>query len=275
MRHRRSGADVARSNLLPFLFVLPMMKRSDTEQPKQPRRPRHDRGSVKATPRDTLLLTWIGEQYAARFDHVVSLVARSPGPGVHPDGLSESAVRQVVDRWRRAGWIGYQQFLAGEPPWLWLTRAGLAAYDLASYKPIPPAIGRLRHIHAVNTVRLHVEKKEDTWISERAIRAGLYAAQSRERDARPIPDGILCTSEGDIAVEVELTQKKPDDLFHKIESLLLAHNPHTHQPAYMAIWFYTPDERIKKALETAREAHINDRYASRRASMVQVILAKV
>ena len=54
--------------------------------------------------------------YAVRFDQVVDLAARYPGPGVHPDGLSESAVRQVVARWRHAGWIGYQQFLAGEPP---------------------------------------------------------------------------------------------------------------------------------------------------------------
>jgi hypothetical protein len=36
-----------------------------------------------------------------------------------------------------AGWIGYQQFLVGEPPWLWLTRTGLAAYNLASYNPAP------------------------------------------------------------------------------------------------------------------------------------------
>ena len=85
-------------------------------QPRKPRRTRHDKGSIKATDRDTILLTWIGEMYAVRFDQVVDLAARYPGPGASPSGLSESAVRQVVDCWRRAGWVGYQQFLAGEPP---------------------------------------------------------------------------------------------------------------------------------------------------------------
>lgn len=80
-----------------------MTEPSTLAQPKKPRRPRHDKGSIKATERDTILLTWIGEMYAVRFDLVADLAARYPGPGVHPDGLSVSAVRQVVDRWRRAG----------------------------------------------------------------------------------------------------------------------------------------------------------------------------
>jgi len=93
-----------------------MTEQPTLAQPNKPRRTRHDKGSIKATERDTILLTWIGEMYAVRFDHVVDLAARYPGPGASPSGLSESAVRQVVDRWRRAGWVGYQQFLAGEPP---------------------------------------------------------------------------------------------------------------------------------------------------------------
>jgi len=104
-----------------------------------------------------------------------------------------------------AGWIGYQQFLVGEPPWLWLTRTGLAAYHLASYNSAPPAISRLHHIHAVNTVRFHIEREDHTWISERAIRAGRSPAPQMEHNTRHIPDGILCTLSGDICIEVELT----------------------------------------------------------------------
>lgn len=241
-------------------------------QPNKPRRPRHDKGSVKATARDTILLTWIGEMYAARFDLVLDLAACYPGPGVHPDGLSASAVRQVVDRWRRAGWVGYQQFLAHDPPWLWLTRAGLAAYDLTGYKAAPPAISRLHHIHAINTVRFDLEDTRRTWISERAIRAGRYPAPQSERNPRHIPDGILCTPSGDICIEVELTQKKPTELFHKMEAVMFAHHPQTHELAYAGIWYYTPDPRIKKALETAREAHAHDRHVGRRAEIVKIIL---
>ena len=96
------------------------------------RKTRHDKGSIKANDRDIILLTCIAEQYAMRFDHVAVLASALPGPGANPEGISESAVRQVVDRWRRAGWIGYQQMLAGEPPWIWLTRASnqsLAPYS--------------------------------------------------------------------------------------------------------------------------------------------------
>jgi len=168
--------------------------------------------------------------------------SRSPPASIPADALR-------VDRWRRAGWIGYQQFLAGEPPWLWLTRTGLAAYHLASYNPALPAISRLHHIHAVNTVRFQIE-----------------------RDTRHIPDGILRTDNGDICIEVELTQKKPDDLFHKMGAVLFAHNPQTHQSAYAGIWYYTPDPRIKKALEVAREAHARDHHVGRRAEVVQIAL---
>jgi len=180
-----------------------------------------------------------------------------------------------VDRWRRAGWIGYQQFLVGEPPWLWLTRTGLAASHLASYNPAPPAISRLHHIHAVNTVRFHLEDERRSWISERAIRAGRYPTPQMERDTRHIPDGILRTPAGDICIEVELTQKKPAELFHKMAAVMFASDPRTHHSAYAGIWYDTPDPRIKKALEAAREAHARDRYVGRRAGIVKIFLVEL
>lgn len=153
-----------------------------------------------------------------------------------------------------------------------MTRAGLAAYDLTHYKPLPPAISRLHHNYAVNSVRFQIERENHTWISERAIRAGLYPAPQMERDTRYIPDGILRTNNGDICIEVELTQKKPDELFHKMGAVMFAHNPQTHQSAYAGIWYYTPDPRIKKALEAASEAHARDRHVGHRAEVVQIML---
>jgi len=194
--------------------------------------------------------------------------SRSPPASIPADAL-------CVDRWRRAGWIGYQQFLVGEPPWLWLTRTGLAAYDLTGYKAALPAISRLHHIHAVNSVRFDLESERRTWISERAIRAGRYLVLQGERDTRHIPDGILCTPSGDICIEVELTQKKPAELFHKMEAVLFASHPQTYGYAYTGIWYYTPDPRIKKALEAAREAHSRDRHMGRRAEIVKIILLEM
>jgi hypothetical protein len=124
-------------------------------------------------------------------------------------------------------------------------------------------------------VRFHIEREGHTWISERAIRAGRYPVPQMERDTRHIPDGILRTNNGDICIEVELTQKKPAELFHKMAAVMFASDPRTHHSAYAGIWYYTPDPRIKKALEAAREAHARDRHMGRRAEIVKIILLEM
>ena len=238
------------------------------------RKTRYDKGSVKATDRDVLLLTWIAEQYAARVNQVGDLMCLHPGPGAHPDGISESAVYQVVARWRKAGWVDYQQMLAGEPAWVWLTRAGLAAYGLTQFKASPPAISRLRHIYAVNDVRVDIQGEEDTWISERMIRAGMYQLPQTEEETRHIPDAILQTDKGEIVIEVELTQKKPDELYKKMYALIHAWDQERSHYRYAGICYYTPDPRIAKALEIAREAHATG-ISERRVHLVQIELIEL
>ena len=157
---------------------------------------------------------------------------------------------------RRAGWIGYQQLLAGELPWLWLTREGLAAYGLRQYKAAKPALNRLHHIHAVNSVRYDLEYDQEKqepgqWISERAIRAGMYTLPQIEGPPH-FPDGIFKTDDGDIAIEVEITQKKPYELYEKIWALVHAWDKSIRHYGYMQVRFYTPDPGIQKALEIAR-----------------------
>jgi hypothetical protein len=237
------------------------------------RKTRHDKGTIKANDRDIVILTWIGDQYAARFDHVVEMARSIPGQGANPDGISISAVRQIVDRWRRASWVGYQQMLAGDPPWLWLTREGLAALDLSEYKAALPAISRLHHIHAINTVRLDIQDDGQEWISERMIRAGMYEPPQTEK-VKHIPDGILKTDEGDYAIEVELRQKKPADIYRKMHALIHAWDQQTFRYGYAGIWYYSPDPRIVKALKIARAGHA-EHMAGNRAALVQVELLEV
>lgn len=237
------------------------------------RKTRYDKGSIKATERDVLLLSWIGEMYAARMDHVGQLICAHPGPGAHPRGVSQSAVSQVVARWRKAGWVGYQQMLAGEPAWVWLTRAGLAAYDLMQFKAAPPAISRLRHIYAVNEVRFLVQGN-DAWISERMIRAGMYQLPQTDQETRHIPDAILQTDNGDIAIEVELTQKKPAEMYAKMYALLHAWDRERSAYRYAGIRYYTPDLRIVKALEIARAEHFEG-ISRQRAHLVEIGIIKI
>src|SRR5579859_7253047 len=241
------------------------------QPPKKPRKTRYDKGSVKANDRDIFALTWIAQQYAMRFDHACQLISMHPGPGVGPEGLSWSAARQVVNRWRKAGWIGYQQMLAGEPAWLWLTREGLAAYGLTQFKAAPPAISRLRHLHAVNEVRLacYEQDEDDTdeWISERMIHAGMFTLPQTP-ETRHIPDGILKRDNGGIyAIEVELRQKKPADIYKKMHALLNTWDNDAMTYFYTGIWYYTPDPGIQKALEIARDAHSKH---SQRTSLIEI-----
>lgn len=228
------------------------------QPPEKPRKIRYDKGSIKANDRDILALTWIAQQYAVRSDHAGQLISMHPGAGVGPEGLSWSAARQVIARWRKAGWVGYQQMLANEPPWVWLTRDGLAAYGLTQFKAAPPAVSRLRHLHAVNEVRLacYEQDEDDTdeWISERMIHAGMFALP-RSEETRHIPDGILKRGDGYYAIEVELRQKKPADIYKKMHALLHAWDKDAFSYFYQGIWYYTPDPHIQKALEVARDAH--------------------
>lgn len=234
------------------------------------RKTRYDRGTIKANDRDILLLTWIADQYAVRFDHVVDLARCYPGPGANPDGLSVSAVRQVVDRWRRAGWVEHRQILAGEPPWVWLTRAGLTAFGFTQYKAAPPALNRIRHIHAINCVRLDIQDEDEgeRWISERMIRAGLFALPELTAETRHVPDAILITAEGHVAIEVELTQKKPDEISHKMYALINAWDRDAFTYAYTGIYYFTPDKRIVKALEIARDGF--DNRLMKRTGLIQI-----
>ncbi len=85
------------------------------------------------------------------------------------------------------------------------------------------------------------------------IHAGLFdLPQSKE--TRHIPDGVLKRGDGYYAIEVELRQKKPADIYKKMHALLHAWDNETFGYLYAGIWYYTPDPHIQRALESARTA---------------------
>src|SRR2546421_3537124 len=64
------------------------------------RKTRSDAGTIKFQARDEYALTWIGDQYGIRLDHLQWLLGRDPGPkAAHTNWISESAARDVVKRW--------------------------------------------------------------------------------------------------------------------------------------------------------------------------------
>ncbi len=242
-----------------------------TNENHTPRKKRSDAGQPQLTHRDLLILPWIAHQYAVRTDQAQVLLSRYPGKPMKEDLISDAVLKDQVHRWsKKARWMGYKRFLAEGPGWLWLTKKGLQTCYLDKiYTSRPPAATRLYHMYAVNEVRLFLEDKGYVWVSERQIRSQLEHVEKGESSG-PIPDGYLEHPNGKIAIEVELTPKKPQDLLEKLHSLAVATEQgpgYSYGRAYPAIWFYVPDEGMKRAVEAAR-AKLRGDFAERISVLV-------
>ncbi len=205
------------------------------------RKTRSDKGLVSFTDRDLHVLPWIAEQYAARRDQVQYLLGLEAGRGATVEGeISESAARQVIERWRRAGWIVQKKVFAEEHPWLWATARLLRQLELP-YKAYEPACVRFAHIFAVNEVRLAIEDvwPQYQWLSERQMRAELPYARGMSQPH--LPDGKLITDRATIIIEMETTVKHLTTLLAILEELT---------STYRTIWYFV-DSRVRPTLEAA------------------------
>ncbi len=105
----------------------------------------------------------------------------------------EARAGAITLGWRRSGYAESARIGPGHP-WVWLTRAGLAACGLP-YAAASPALSRLAHLRAVASVRLALEAAPGYaaagafWRGERRLRArtggrvGLTRAHPRRRGA--------------------------------------------------------------------------------------------
>ena len=155
------------------------------------------------TQRDIDGLVFIAEMYGVQLDQLAAVL------GVRPD-----RARAVAAGWRERGYAESARLGPG-PPWVWVTRSGLAACGLR-YGAVAPALSRLAHIRAVTSVRLALEatagyrQARAYWRGERRLRAGCRVGV---RDH--LPDGeVHWPDEADVpwagecwAVEAELTRK--------------------------------------------------------------------
>ena len=70
-------------------------------------------------------------QYAIRLDQLQWLLGQMPGEGAeHPEWITETAARNVVARWMKAGWVEAEQLRAHDPLWIWPTRKRLRKTNL-------------------------------------------------------------------------------------------------------------------------------------------------
>jgi hypothetical protein len=170
---------------------------------KSPSRRRSDAGQIRLQARDVAGLTILADMYAAPYD---LLAIRA--------GTSDTRLRGVVSRWRRAGLVATGRLSEG-PHWAWLTPAGMRTVG-PKWEAAPPALARLAHIRAALAARMWLEADAD-WANWRAW----WRSERRIRDRRSaaglghLPDGEVIwppvagsPRPGETwAVEVELTPK--------------------------------------------------------------------
>lgn len=213
------------------------------QETKRPRKTRSDKGRVQLRDRDLTSLRWIAEEYAIRLDQLQQLLGREAGPGSkEEDFISDNAARLVVARWKRAHLAEYRKFLVEDPGWVWLTAHGLQELGLP-YKVYEPSLSKLEHLFMVNEVRLMLETQQPdgTWRSEREMRAGVSYIKG---DAPAhMPDAEYITRDGIVAIEVELSAKKPAELQRVLRELT---------DAYSQVWYYVTDT-TRKGLLAAKE----------------------
>lgn len=167
---------------------------------------------VMLTERDTRVLRWVAEQYAVEADVLAWLLGQD-----RP--LSDGRVRQIVERWRRAGLVEARRFFARGRSVVWPTREGLALV-LPGHRARAPKVSMLAHLHAVSLVRLGIERGAlgSEWVSERL----LY--RERQHPRAHVPDGAFTGPDGSpVVVEVELSVKGADRLSRIVSDLTLAH----------------------------------------------------
>jgi hypothetical protein len=158
------------------------------------RRRRGDLGSVRFSKRDAELLAVVGEQFAVTVEQLAMLMGRSFRAG-----------RWLRDRWQRAGWVESRQLLAEGPSLVWLTGFGVRV-ACSPYRRWRPNPAMAAHIEAVTDVRLLLERQRALggWECERELAKMAWSASL----PRPhLPDGVLDTGRGRVAIEVELTLK--------------------------------------------------------------------
>src|SRR5499427_2259158 len=145
------------------------------------------------------------DMYGAQLDQVAAVL-----------GVGESRARAITGSWRRARYAQSARLGPGGP-WVWLTRAGLAACGLP-FPATTPALSRLAHLRAVTAVRLALEATsgyraaDAFWRSERRLRAqvgGRVGLRQHIPDGEVHwPDGTRAAWAGECwAVEAELTRK--------------------------------------------------------------------
>jgi len=226
---------------------------------KKKRAPREDKGIPRLEERDLIVLRWILQMYAVRFDQLQVLLARhSPKKEelVDPEHVSPSTVRTHLRRWKALKLVEYTKILASkdEPLWCWISSYGLQylAHEedeqgktiIYSYF-LPKPNYHLPHIYLINQARLLIEQQYPgySWRSERQL-LKQQAARPKAIKQKHITDGLIYRPDGRaIALEVERwdkSEKRLDEILPELAQ------------TYHRVWYFVSKE-ARTAVMKARE----------------------
>ena len=196
------------------------------------RRRRCDFGSVRISERDAQLLLLIGEQYAITVDQLARLIGRT-----------YRTARWLRDRWQRAGWVVSRPLVAGGPSLIWLSHQGTRVAQ-SPYRTWDANPGMAAHVEAVTEMRLLLERqlRLGEWESERMLGKS-YGPRSQTR--LHLPDAVLVTERGRVAIEVERTLKSRARLEEIVGDL---------GERYQHVWYFAAARLVPKLSDVAASA---------------------
>ncbi len=183
-------------------------------------------GAVRSS-RGMLVLHWLCEQVAARYDHLEALT-----------DMGKTQVSMMVRELRESGYVQARRIMLGEHMWVFPTPAGIKACGL-TYNARRRSLMSLPHVAAINDVRLHIQRNSEQtdWISERRL-------YTEPTPGVHVPDGLAIYEGRRVAIEVELTIKKTHLVRAKLDAM---------EPRFDAVLYFcapAPFGRMTKLMET-------------------------
>lgn len=226
--------------LLPKNAVLKRVSGIDPQKP-------HKNKNLHFTQREIEVLTWIGEQYAVRLDHLQVLLGRGAKHKTIEEGkVAAKSVRNLLYRkWKPLGLVKTNKILHKSPLWVWPAKKSLYHTGLP-YRERAPSQFLLNHYHMVNEVRLKLERNGIThWKSERQLKYEMFQEKMDQNEIeipKPgvcIPDAVVTYKGMEIAVEVEIVRKNGRALSDIIKAL---------DRNYQHVWYFV-SKSAKPAVE--------------------------
>lgn len=210
---------------------------------------RRDFGKLRLSTKDLVGLDWVATMGTIRLDALSQLFSLVEGREV---GLE--ATRKLVHRWLVIGWAEQQAFLTGVPPFVWLTKSGMAQTRYSLPTEIP-ALALLQHTSDMSFIRLEAIKAlpSAVWRSEREIR-NVASQHSKGLGYPHLPDGeVLFDGTYIVGIERERTAKTIERTRSIMLELCTRKNDYDNSMSsqdldvyrYSKIYYYVSNEALK------------------------------